>query len=297
MVALRDYQDALESAIVRVSEARFAGIPEGSLALRIESALDELDKLRRDEIPDYASPDVALLYSHWYLPAQVNLAYSLGVDCLSKRSRNGQSGRPIQLVDLGAGTGAMALGILLAVADNLTPAQWPEMIAVYQIDSVAMLDLGDEIWQSLEAQVSASEALPDVADLMSRTMFERAEASPDGNGISAWTDAERWLTALHVVYEEKMGETKPAFAELQATVQPHCRIVTAPESKRERIVSPVRVDQLLQGKARAVSAHRNSLAQVLATHLGQKAKSYLTNEVQWATQSQSRMPVANMRVE
>ena len=253
------YQGALESAIVSVSESRLANSSEQTLAHRIETGLRELDKLQGVQIPDYTSPDVALLYSHWYLPEQVNLAYTLSASLLPERLEHRHLGRPLQLVDFGAGSGAMVLGLILAVA-SYPRHQWPEMIAVYQIDLPAMLDLGDDIWCSLAVEASKTEGLADVSALMARTLFERTEATQEETCIEGWAGAERWLAALHVVYEETIGDTKVAFQGLLETVRPHFRVVTVPKSKEARIKNPKSVGLLLQGTAPTILAHRYRIA-------------------------------------
>lgn len=152
---LRGYQEALQAAVVTASGSRLEkALLSGKYALarRIETALDQLDKLSVGQIPDYSSSDVALFYSHWYLPEQVNLAYSLSTELLHHRRSGTHGGRAIQLVDFGAGSGAMILGLTLAIAQHVPREHWPEVIGVYQIDSPAMLDMGDEIWRSLALQ-------------------------------------------------------------------------------------------------------------------------------------------------
>ena len=143
------YQDALESAVVRVSESRLASPDQQTLASRIEAALKALDELQLGQIPAYSSPDVALFYSHWYLPEQVNLAYTLSAELIARRGERWQTGRSMQLIDLGAGSGAMVLGLTLAIAQHLPRERWPNVVAVYQIDNRSMLDVGDQIWRSL----------------------------------------------------------------------------------------------------------------------------------------------------
>ena len=292
------YQVALDSAIVRISKENLAkslALEPSDLAARISLAFEELDKLQTDEIPDYTSVDVALFYGHWFLPAQVNLAYSLTVDCLAESTLSGSEGRPIQLVDFGAGSGAMVLGLILALAERLPRDRWPEMIAVYQLDEAeAMLNLGDDIWRSLHAEVDARIGLSKISDLMARTDFERADSTPDGKSVPRWTEAERWLTALHVVYEE-MDDTKLVYGKLQESVRPHFRVVTATTSKKKQIKSPKPVVQRLEGMAGALTTYRRTLADKLYGQLGAKEIKYLKNNVQWAAHSKKREPVANLR--
>ena len=190
----------------------------------------------------------------------------------------------------------MALGLILALAERLSRDRWPEMIAVYQLDqSEAMLNLGDEVWRSLQADVNARPELSNVSDLMARTAFERADSTPEGKDVLGWTDAQRWLTALHVVYEE-MDETNLVFRKLQDSVQPHFRVVSVTKSKETRIHNPKPVLQRLECVARALTSYRTTLANKLSGNLGAKEISYLTNDVQWAAESNKRKPVAKLRV-
>ncbi len=286
------YQDALESAVVRVSKSRLSSPAQQTLASRIESALEELDKLRLGQIPNYASPDVALLYSHWYLPEQVNLAYTLSAALIAQRGEGWQAGRSMQLIDFGAGSGAMVLGLTLAIAHHLPRERWPNVVAVYQIDDRSMLDVGDQIWRSLALEVSSRNDLSPVASLMSRMLFERTGVPPEPEAV--WSSlTERWLTALHVVYEQTLQDTVTIHGRLLEFFRPNVSIVTAPQLKANQIVDAQLVNTTLGGTADKIRRHRTTLATTLDSYLSGKAANYLTGEIRWSSRYGNKRPVAS----
>ncbi len=293
---LREYQDALQAAIVAVSESQLriaASWDKAALARRIDTALTELDKLSAGQIPDYSHPDVALFYSQWYLPEQVNLAYSESVQLLTNRAKGLHGQTPLQLVDFGAGSGAMILGLSLALANHVPREHWPEFIGVFQIDVPAMLDLGDRIWHVLSTYAGRHGALSDVSELMSRTMFGRINAGPTNVVASKWSTAERWLAALHVIYEESLRDTKETHETLKKALAPHASLVTAPQLKAERIENSRDGYLYLRGTADRIGTYREHLVTQLEGHLNDKATNYLRAEVRWASRYVNKRPVAS----
>ena len=299
LLLLQQFRKSLDSAIAGVSESRLEislAAQRVSLAARIDFALEELDKLQRGEIPDYSNPDVALFYSHWYLPEQVNLAYTLSARLLEKRRHALGKERSLQLVDFGARTGAMALGLTLAIAQGLPSDKWPEMIAVYQIDRPAMLDVGDEIWGFLSREASTQEELHDLAAVMSHTLFERVESVAEWDADRTWNGAERWLSGLHVVYEETLRSNVTAYSRIRHLIRPHVSIVTAPKFKESHIENALPVNLLLDGTAGKTRDHRASIASILRAELSVKAQRYLRNDIQWASRYGGKQPVAGTAV-
>ena len=84
------FQKAVDRALCRVSRGPFDRLKaEGrdNAVCRITRAMAQLRELRGSKQPDYRDPDVALFYSQWYLPPQINVAYSESVNILERSSR------------------------------------------------------------------------------------------------------------------------------------------------------------------------------------------------------------------
>ena len=63
---------------------------------------------------------MALFYSQWYLPEQINVDVLRERSCSAAQGRNVAPGTDeLQLVDFGAGTGAMLIGLTLAIATHV----------------------------------------------------------------------------------------------------------------------------------------------------------------------------------
>ena len=111
---------ALDDAIVSVAAATFDrvthGLSDGEKAKRVLHALDSLHgSMRQLEMPEYAEELVALFYSAWYQPFQINSAYSLVYHAIEERQTRLTVKHRLDVVDFGSGAVAMELGLALAV--------------------------------------------------------------------------------------------------------------------------------------------------------------------------------------
>ena len=186
----------------------------------------------------------------------------------------------------------MVLGLTLAIAQHLPRERWPNVVAVYQIDNRSMLDVGDQIWRSLAAEISGRSDLPHVASLMSRVLFERTGVPPESDAV--WSSlAERWLTALHVVYEQTLRDMFTIHQELLERFRPHVSIVTAPQLNADQIRGAQLVDTTLDGTADKIRRHRTALAATLNTRLSPKATNYLKGKIRWSSHYGNKRPVAS----
>ena len=166
------------------------------------------------------------------VPAQqVNVTYSESARILGQSTLPSKS--TLQLVDYGAGTGAMVIGLSLAIATHVRPEHWPELIAVSQIDHPAMLELGDAIWCGIRDGASRDLNLMNLTKVMDRTLFECMPLKNKRNcdAPQSWEDAERWLTAIHVAYEGSMATICGDVQALRDRLDPHVMIRTAPAFK------------------------------------------------------------------
>ena len=168
-------------------KSRLSSPAQQTLASRIESALEELDKLRLGQITNYASPDLWHSSTHIaYLPEQVNLAHTLssGTD---RTAWGSLAGGALDAVDR-FWRRIRRYGSWPHASDCTPPAslnEWPNVVAVYQIDERAMLDVGDQIWRSLALEVSSRNDLSPVASLMSRMLFERTGVPPEPEAVGS----------------------------------------------------------------------------------------------------------------
>ena len=263
------FQVAVDRALCEVSRGLFDEMrteAADSAVQRISRAMKELDKLRpeaarravdgseiegvrgelakreeaRDQ-PDYADPDVARFYTQWYLPQQINVTYSETVRVLGRsRSRRADT---LQLVDYGAGTGAMVVGLALAIANHAWCEHWPKRLRAYQIDHPAMLDAGQAMWDAILKEAHGALALQGLAEVMSRTVVEHLPLDKNLDYAAPPTseDAERWLTAIHVAYEDDMPKINVEVQSLCSSLRPHVSIRTAPWAKKRHLKGQRRI--------------------------------------------------------
>ncbi len=297
------FQAAVDRALCQVSREPFDRLEaEGRDATvgRINTAMKELAKLGTPEQqPNYSDPDVALFYSQWYLPQQINVTYSESARILSQSllpSRNW-----VQIVDFGAGTGAMTIGLVFATATR-PRGEWPEGIVVYQIDDPVMLELGHDLWASLHDAARHYPVLTDLAEVMDRTSFEcvprRTESGLDA--IPVWEDAIRWRTAIHVVYRDDMATINSQVQSLDRRLRPHVQMRTAPSFKADYLdageeLAGARRD--LGGSVPGITSIRRDVWGYTGAVPSQRAHRYLDNLhrwVSWKSSGKDNVPVAEI---
>ena len=226
------FKDAVDRALCRISNEPFERLKaEGSAeaARRINRAMVELKKLTKGwDRPDYGNPDVALFYAQWYLPQQVNVTYSESARILGQSTLPSKS--TLQLVDYGAGTGAMVIGLSLAIATHVRRKHWPKLIEVYQIDRREMLKFGHAIWNAIFEETRSRPALRGLMAVMKRMQFKDRPLDDKLADVPT-VDAERWLTAIHVAYEGSMATICGDVQALRDRLDPHVMIRTAPAFK------------------------------------------------------------------
>ena len=144
---------ALDKAIAKAAKTEIRRLVKAKgnkrTARAIENALHSLTGLQNGEIPNYDDEWLALLYSTWYQPSHINLAYSMIKEMAKRRNpkraimtRKGK----LHVVDFGCGALAMQFGVALAAADALQQGQTLTSIKIDLIDSSQpMIDFGMEI--------------------------------------------------------------------------------------------------------------------------------------------------------
>ncbi len=220
-------QSIVEQAIADAARAEYERLtkglqPPGKEQL-VSSALAELQKLRNDrELPDYDNPAVALFYTLWYLPSQVNLACSLIEEVMPFNN-------DIHIIDFAAGPGALQLGVALAIA-RCRPAKPQRTVAVHEIDCAAMRNLSKMIWQQFQriADRDGDADSQRAARTVRKFTYGDVNEAISAPEVRAPRNATQALTALHVIYENNRDEVKAKLSQLSEHAHPAWTFVTAP---------------------------------------------------------------------
>lgn len=231
-----EYQEsvakALDKAIAKVAKTESSRLIELEgdkikTARAIETALQGLKDLRDGEIPCYDDKWLVLLYSTWYQPSHMNLAYSMIKKMANRRdpekallTRNGK----LHVVDFGCGTLAMQFGVALAAADALHHGQTLTSIKIDLIDSSQlMIDLGLKIWRQFKNEVKDNDRLTklsEACDLICNETLTAMEVPAFYSGYS------RWMSTMHVVYEDNREDVKKELYRLSNAMDPHVGLIT-----------------------------------------------------------------------
>lgn len=223
----RPSKSIIEQAIAEVAEVEYrrvtAGLNKAQKARVVGHALTELLKLRDDRrIPAYEDPAVALFYTLWYLPSQINLASALVEEMMP-------FGGDVHIADFGAGPGALALGAAMAVARRRQTKAKPK-VTVHEVDCQAMRDLSSRIWNRYQLITSreGNRGCQRAANAIEKRTYATAEDVVNTFMADVPRDAARSLTALHVIYRNNQHAVKKALSTLWANTQPAWAFVTAP---------------------------------------------------------------------
>lgn len=238
--------NALDHAIAKVARAEFRRLirlqGKEKAARGIETALRGLEGLQGGAMPEYDDDWLPVLYSTWYQPSHVNLAYSMITTMAkwrdSKRRVLAPNGR-LHVFDFGCGTLAMQFGVALAVVDALQRGQKFTAVWVELIDSSQkMIAQGKKIWRQFKAEVSRNphlDRLSEACDLIHSNIFE--EYNPP-------LEDERWLSAMHVAYRANQDEIENGLTRLRNGTDADVGFITyAPGSDSRKLalsVSPFR---------------------------------------------------------
>jgi len=221
----RPTKSIIEQAIADAAEAEYArvtsGLNKAQKAQVVAYALTELQKLRGDrDIPDYEHPAVALFYALWYLPSQMNLACSLIQSVLPFRNE-------VDIVDFGAGPGALCFGTAMAIAQRSGRKDAPR-ITVHEVDCATMTQLSAVVWRRFLsiAHSDGNQGCQRAVGRIKKRTYSTADEVVEALGGNTKSATEMALTALHVVYRENVTEVRNALALLWKSTQPSWAFVT-----------------------------------------------------------------------
>ena len=221
----RSSKSIIEQAIVDTARADYRHVTRGlsrtQKAKLVEYALRELQKLRSDRrLPDYRHTLVALFYTLWYLPRQVNLACRLVEEVFPLNE-------DVHIVDFGAGPGALSLGAAIAVARRRQTKIEPK-ITIHEVDCPAMQGLSNRIWLNYEqiATNDGNRGCQRAARAVEKRFYATADEVVSAYRADVPDDATSSLAALHVVYGDNQDAVKEALATLWEGTRPAWAFVT-----------------------------------------------------------------------
>ena len=225
--------DAIDSAIASVGRNEFTRLSRGSSisqqASKVSGALNSLKDLQSGGLPVYADEWVGLFYLLWYQPKQINLAYSMIKDLVSKK----QSGRLIQgdrlhVVDFGCGALAMQFGVALAAADALESGQVIKIVRIDSFDQCEpMITLGETLWEAFEERIQTRPTvheLNSVCQMMQCNHYN--DAASLNNAVDSLARGDRWLSAIHTIYEVNELSVRESLNFLKSQLNPDRGFVT-----------------------------------------------------------------------
>ena len=219
----------LSQAIVDVAEREFNHLKDGmsgiEVARSVEGALQSFADLSQGKMPGYNEWD-ALFYLTWFHPNHVNLAYSLIMAMLKNTGRELPS--DLYVLDFGCGILATQFGLALAVAD-LRGEQPVESVRVRPIDdSEPMVRLGKKVWDKFGELAGENAGLAALSDAMNSMTF--VDDSPA-------CGEERWLSAMHVVYQKNQVDVKKWLALHKNRIRPQVGFITSHNNYNGRLLA------------------------------------------------------------
>lgn len=218
----------LDHVITTISEQEFnrlaSGLTINEKTEKVRDALESLEKLQTDEMPDYDNKWVVLFY-YWYQPSQINLAYSMIKSIINSTDILNEK---LQIVDFGCGSLAMQFGVALAVADMINKRPITE-IRIDSIDtSQAMIDIGKEMWELFTKLYNQKlyNHLGPVCEIIKPNYYK------DIGQVELAQSSDRWISAIHAVYDENKDDIKQSLKSLRNRFYPHVCFVSTHESKK-----------------------------------------------------------------
>ena len=193
----------------------------------VHSALESLgsDGLRQGVPPDYNDDWVALFYLTWHQAGQINLIHSLIEKLNQVRSSNtliANYGRFLHVIDFGCGALAMQFAIAWAAAEALEGGADIESIRVESRDpALPMVRLGIQLWKEFKLEISREKRLRELS-YASEEVIKLRYGKPDSGLLfkDHQADAERWLSAIHTVYESNLEQVQQSLFLLANELEP-----------------------------------------------------------------------------
>ena len=216
---------ALGASIADVAKKEFVRLSRGLSDQRITEeillALQALEGLQSNERPVYDAWD-SLFYLTWFQPSQINLAYTLARRILADKSPLIAGKGRLHVGDFGCGAFAMQFGLALAVAETQEKRDgYPKIAIVSKDRSDDMRYIGKKMWHRFIREIRDKGKYPELEQLWEVCV---AIKILNRHGRVA---ATRWLTVLHVAYEENAKEVKSRLDTAVSKWKPDVVLVTA----------------------------------------------------------------------
>ena len=226
----------LDTAIVTTAKAELGRLSKGldpcEIANQICGALRSLKRLQSGKMPEYNEWD-ALFYLLWYQPDRINLAYSL------IRIIRNEYKIPLvnedgfaEVSDFGCGELAMQFGLAMAAADPSIEVPISRKVSIISSDvSSHMETLGWKLWCNFIIEIMNEEKYPQLQLLNEVSKRLSYGSSQDPNTC-------RWLTALHVAYEENYKQVRKQLDAEVSRINPDLLLVSTQQQSAQWLYNP-----------------------------------------------------------
>ena len=224
---------ALDASIAHVATKQLArltvDLSPKQAAEAIHCSLRSLARLQSRKMPSYDAWD-ALFYSVWYQPSHINLAYILARKMPKDRNPILSGGGSLQVVDFGCGALATQFGLALAAADT-SRGQTPRISVISQDSSKDMVRIGRNIWTRFVKEIANKKKYPELKKL--RKVCAAMKTDNQDSRV-----ATRWVTALHVAYEESAVEVREELDRRVKSGNPDLILVTTHPQNTQAAYAP-----------------------------------------------------------
>ena len=286
----------LDKTIAFVAASEFnrlsRGLSQFQIAMKVESALKELEKLQDGEIPNYSDEWVALFYLTWYQPSHINLTCSI-IEATTAFLND-----ELHVVDFGCGALAMQFGLALAAAGAIKQGLLLSEIRIDSIDtSEPMINIGKRTWEQFKQELDNNPHLAHVRQATS-IMDTRTHSSI---AVAEWGGDSR-VSAIHAVYKNNLPQVQEALNYLVNTHEPSMWFATthwynsgllwnlwdSDNKLYKRQIIPSERHAILDGLCELTRAWRRNLRSRISNvpdaimkKNGYPIREYLSNEVIW----------------
>ena len=220
--------EAIDRAITNVAEAEFRRLSEGTkpdaLTNNVHQALESLGGLQDGVPPDYEDSWVPLFYLTWYQPGQIYYAHHL-----IRWMNQNRSGTPLMaegshrlhVVDFGCGSLAMQFAVTWAAAEALESGLRFNEIRIDSYDvAIPMIRLGQALWDEFKRVIANNAHLSHLARAASLIQPRNSGPGKPLASQARRADEERWLSALHTVYEDNLDAVRMDLARMANAFKP-----------------------------------------------------------------------------
>lgn len=227
--------NAIDRAMVKAAEAAFKtlcnGKAKGEVATRVNEVLNALALLSDGISPDYSNPWVAPFYLTWYQPGHIVLASRLIRQLNMTRGGSailGPGYNSLRVVDFGCGTVPMQFALAWAGATAIEEAANLERVNVESCDiAEPMVRMGISAWNQFKLEIKNEPDLKPLVGVSKEIIAPRywlVEKMPPLQEREP--GQERWLTAMHAVYQKTLPFTKESFDGIAVQFAPHVTLLT-----------------------------------------------------------------------